>query len=239
VNVREPSVVGDAIEDFKRASHPITNPKSVTEAFHVQEYLAGAQGRSWGGAKYFGTKLLKLPSDLWLYQEVVTEIKPSLIIETGTFSGGSALYFAHLLDQLSHGRVITIDLQEIQPSYPRHHRIEYWTGMSSTSDIIAKNARLDAEIEGGPVMVVLDSLHTMEHVLAELDIYAPLVSGGSYLVVEDTNVGPNDAVFPEHGPGPGDALRAWLPSHPDFRVDEARSGKFAYSYHTWVRRRRT
>jgi len=87
-------------------------------------------------------------------------------------------------------------------------------------------------------MVVLDSLHTKEHVLAELDLYAPLVSGGSYLVVEDTNVGPNDMVFPEHGPGPGDALREWLPKHLDFKVDEARSAKFGYSYHTWLRRRR-
>jgi cephalosporin hydroxylase len=212
---------------------------SVTERFHVQEYNAASEGRSWGGAKYFGCKIWKLPSDLFVYQEIITEIKPSLIIETGTAFGGSALYFSHLLDQLSHGRVITIDIKEIQPSYPRHHRIEYWVGMSSTRDLIRNNVKLEVEQAGEPVMVILDSLHTKEHVLAELAIYAPLVSGGSYLVVEDTNVGPNDVVFPEHGPGPGDALREWLPKHPDFKIDVARSEKFGYSYHTWLRRMRT
>lgn len=219
---------------------------NVTDAFHVQEYNAAGEGRSWGGAKYFGCKIWKLPQDLHTYQEIITEIKPALIIETGTAFGGSALYFAHLLDQLSHGRVITIDIKEIQPSYPRHHRIDYWAGASSTDpfrwkDLQRSTQDLRPAIEpyGEPVMVILDSLHTKEHVLAELEIYAPLVTGGSYLVVEDTNVGPNDMVFPEHGPGPGDALREWLPKHPDFKIDEARAQKFGYSYHTWIRRRRT
>ena len=213
-------------------------PLSVTDAFHKQEYVAAAEGRSWGGARYFGTRIAKLPSDLHTYQEIVYEIKPALIIETGTFSGGSALYLAHLMDQLSRGSVISIDLQPIQPSYPRHPRIEYKAGRSSTDRFTADAARHWAEYSGEPVMVVLDSLHTKEHVLAELEIYAPLVSGGSYLVVEDTNVGPNDIVFPEHGLGPGDAVREWLPKHPDFKIDVARSEKFGYSYHTWIRRRR-
>ena len=208
------------------------------DAWHRREYNAASTGRSWGGAKYFGCKIWKLPSDLMLYSEIICEIKPALVIETGTAFGGSALFFAHHMDQLSHGRVISIDIQEIQPSYPRHHRIEYWVGMSSTRELIAKNAKLEVEQAGEPVMVVLDSLHTKGHVLAELEIYAPLVSGGSYLVVEDTNVGPNDVVFPEHGPGPGDALREWLPKHPDFKIDVARAEKFGYSYHTWLRRRR-
>jgi cephalosporin hydroxylase len=214
----------------------IETAKSVTDAFHVQEYNAAAQGRSWGSAKYFGVKCWKLPSDMWTYQEIITEIKPALIIETGTAFGGSALYYAHLLDQLSQGRVVSIDIQPLQPSYPRHSRINYLSGRSSTDPEIVRMVR--AYCDWAPVMVVLDSLHTAEHVCKELDIYAPLVSGGSYLVVEDTNVGPNDMVFPDHGPGPGDALREWLPKHPDFKVDVARSEKFGYSYHTWLRRRR-
>jgi cephalosporin hydroxylase len=217
----------------------IETAKSVTDQFHIQEYNAANQGRSWGGAKYFGVKIWKLPSDLMVYSEIICEIKPSLIIETGTAFGGSALFFAHHMDHLSHGSVISIDLKELQPSWPRHPRIEYKTGRSSTEKFVGQAARHWAEYEGEPVMVILDSLHTKEHVLAELEIYAPLVSGGSYLVVEDTNVGPNDMVFPEHGPGPGDALREWLPKHPDFKIDVARSEKFGYSYHTWLRRMRT
>lgn len=239
LNVREPSVVGDAVLDAQRILATKTTPHTVTEAFHVQEYMAGSQGRSWGGAKYFGVKCWKLPSDMWVYQEVITEIKPALIIETGTAFGGSALFFAHLMDHLSHGWVASIDIQHIQPSYPRHSRIGYVSGLSSTDSRVVRLIKAAAEFYGDPCMVVLDSLHTKEHVLAELDIYAPLVTGGSYLVVEDTNVGPNDVVFPEHGPGAGDAVREWLPKHPDFKVDEARSQKFAYSYHTWLRRRRT
>ena len=200
----------------------VQEDRDVVDAWHRREYNAGAEGRSLGATKYFGVKIMKLPSDLHLYQEVVTEIKPALIIETGTFSGGSALYFAHLMDHLSHGVVVSIDIQPIQPSYPRHFRIGYVSERSSTHEQVALLAREAAKFYGEPVMVVLDSLHTKDHVLAELDIYASLVSGGSYLVVEDTNVGPNDAVFPEHGPGPGDAVREWLPKHPDFKVDTAR-----------------
>jgi cephalosporin hydroxylase len=213
---------------------------TTTERFHIQEYNAASEGRSWGEAKYFGCKIWKLPQDLHTYQEVITEIKPSLVIETGTAFGGSALYFAHLMDQLSNGEVVSIDIKPIQPSYPRHHRIDYWAGTSSTGAAVKEFLlwRI-ARKRNDPVMVILDSLHTKEHVLAELEIYAPLVSGGSYLVVEDTNVGPNDVVFPEHGPGPGDALREWLPKHPDFKIDVARSEKFGYSYHTWLRRMRT
>jgi cephalosporin hydroxylase len=210
-------------------------PLSVTDAFHVQEYNAANEGRSWGGAKYFGCKIWKLPQDLHTYQEVITEIKPALIIETGTAFGGSALYFAHLLDQLSHGHVVTIDIKPLQPSYPRHSRIDYITDYSSVDAGVVREVKAWCQHNGEPVMVILDSLHTKDHVLAELDIYAPLVSGGSYLVVEDTNIN-GHPVFPEHGPGPQEALDEWLPKHPDFRIDEARATKFGYGYHSWLRR---
>jgi cephalosporin hydroxylase len=216
----------------------IETAKSVTDAFHVQEYDAANKGRSWGAAKYFGVKCWKLPSDMWLYQEILYEIKPALLIETGTAFGGSALYYAHLMDQLSHGRVLSIDIQPLQPSYPRHNRIDYFDDHSSTDPQVAVEVKHEAEFYGEPVMVVLDSLHTKEHVCKELDIYAPMVSGGSYLVVEDTNIF-GHPVFPEHGPGPQEALDEWLPKHPDFKIDVARSEKFGYSYHTWLRRRRT
>jgi cephalosporin hydroxylase len=217
---------------------------SVTDAFHVQEYEAGAKGRSWGAARYFGCKIWKLPSDLMTYSEIICEIKPALIIETGTAFGGSALFFAHHLDQLSHGRVLSIDIELMQPSWPRHHRIDYWAGLSST-EIDISALREQVGMAGEPCMVVLDSNHAAKHVLAELAMYAPLVSGGSYLVVEDTNLNghpiPSDWIGPpeNHGPGPSDALREWLPKHPDFKIDVARSEKFGYSYHTWLRRMRT
>src|SRR5438128_10420137 len=76
---------------------------------------------------WFGHHLLKCPLDLWLYQELLVRTRPDFVVETGTFRGGSALYFATLFDQLGHGRVITVDIQA-QPNCPTHPRIRYVAG---------------------------------------------------------------------------------------------------------------
>jgi cephalosporin hydroxylase len=216
----------------------VIEKRSLQDQWHIWEYEEAREGRSWGGAKYFGIKLWKRPAELQLYQETIYEVKPALIIETGTFNGGSALYFAHLLDQLSHGRVVTIDIAPFSSQYPKHHRIEYWGGASSTLIEPYAAASSAARVADGPVMVILDSDHAQAHVLEELKFYAPLVTPGSYLVVEDTNVN-GHPVFADHGPGPHEALAEWLPQNPDFRVDESKANKFGYSYNSWLRRMKT
>lgn len=166
--------------------------------------------------RWLGVKLQKSPLDLWTYQEMIWADRPSLIIETGTMHGGSALYLASVIDLIGEGRVLSIDIEKRDP-LPQHERIEYLSGRSSTDPSLLDEVREAAE--GKRVMAILDSDHSMGHVLAELDAYGPLVSAGCHLVVEDTDVN-GHPMFAEFGPGPWEALEAWLPHHPEFeRVD--------------------
>ena len=210
---------------------------NLIDDFHVAAYNAASEGRSWGGATYMGIKTWKWPGDMQLYQELVWELKPNIIIETGTAYGGSALYFAHLLDATSRGKMVSVDVNPVSNNYPRHPRIAYLGGYSSTSNQVVDEVDHLYDFHGSPTLVILDSDHAKDHVLAELKAYASFVPPGSWLVVEDTNIN-GHPVYPEFGPGPQEALDEWLPQHPDFKVDEARASKYLFSMHTWLRRRR-
>ena len=218
--------------------------KDVIDEFHRLAYNAAQDGRSWGGATFLGVKTWKWPCDLALYAEAVWEVKPHLIVETGTAFGGSALYFAHLMDAIGWGKVVSVDLNEVQGHYPKHPRIAYVGGKSSTSaDAVAEvrgyvNHHCEPRAGKGRCMVILDSDHARAHVLSELATYAKFVTPASYLVVEDTNVN-GHPVYPEHGPGPQEALDAWLPKQEDFRIDEGKATKYLFSMHTWLKRVRT
>src|SRR5690554_4382940 len=89
----------------------------VSKAFHIVYYGLGK--RTWMDTYWMGTPLLKCPLDLWIYQEIIYEIKPDVIIETGTHQGGSARFLAYLLDVVGKGRVITVDVKspEIEPPH--------------------------------------------------------------------------------------------------------------------------
>jgi cephalosporin hydroxylase len=211
--------------------------QQLIDDYHRLWYDESVRGLTWGNMTYFGYKLWKMPSDLFLYQHLIHLIRPALLIETGTAFGGSALYYAHLMDQIGIGRVLSIDLNEPSKTYPRHPRIEYFGGKSSTDDHIVRDVAKRVKWYGGPIIVSLDSSHAMEHVFGELNRYAPFVTPSSYLVVEDTNVN-GHPVFPSHGPGPQEALDKWLPRHPDFVPDERLRATMLFSMHTWLRRER-
>jgi cephalosporin hydroxylase len=190
-----------------------TKYRNLVEDFHRLWYQ---NPFTWGMTHWMGVPLLKCPTDLWTYQEVVVALQPSLIIETGTAFGGSALWFAHLLDLLGRGRVVTIDL-EPGDKVPAHPRIQYVRGSSIDPSIVAQ-VRTWAQDER--VMVVLDSDHSAEHVTAEMDAYGPMVTSGQFMVIEDTNInGRPVAIDWKGGPGPGPAVDAWLPQHPEFTRD--------------------
>jgi cephalosporin hydroxylase len=156
---------------------------------------------------------------LWIYQEIIHELRPDVIVETGTFNGGSALYMASLFDLLGGGRVITVDLDP-QPNLPTHPRINYVRGLSSTSpEAVSKVKAMIGD--DALVMVILDSDHSRDHVLDELRIYGQLVTPGQYLIVEDTNVN-GHPVFPEFGPGPTEALDLYLKETDLFEIDPTR-----------------
>src|SRR4051812_45845950 len=120
--------------------------------------------------------------DLWTTQETIAEVKPALLIETGTNRGGSALFYAHLMDLMGAGRVLTIDIVSLHEI--EHPRIEFVIG-SSTDDDVVERARAAAAEADGPVMVILDGLHDRGHVAKELELYGPLVTPGSYLLSQD------------------------------------------------------
>lgn len=169
---------------------------------------------------WMGVVIVKHPNDLFVYQEIIHETKPDLIVETGTFGGGSALYLAHLCDLLDHGRVLSIDLVTDR-QLPVHPRIDYLLGMSSTAPEVISHVAKHAE--GKRTMVVLDSAHNAKHVTEELNLYAPFVSKGCYLIVEDSNV---DGYFlgagDIDGEGPAEALKRWQPVNKGFEVDRSR-----------------
>lgn len=189
---------------------------SVVDWFHGLFYRSAA--RTWNNTRWLGVRVTKCPLDLWIYQELIAELRPDLIVETGTFEGGSAFYLASCMDLVQHGRLITVDVED-QPNRPEHPRITYLAGSSVDPDVL-EVVRREAS-EASSVLVILDSDHSRDHVLAELQLYSPLVTPGSYLIVEDTNLN-GHPVVPDWGPGPFEAVEAFLAERPPFRRDLSR-----------------
>ncbi len=190
----------------------------VVDRFTEVYYDGALFGETRADTHWLGVRTDKNPLDLWIYQELLHELRPDLIVETGTAFGGSALYLASICDLLGHGRVVTVDIIE-QEGRPEHPRIEYLTGSSIAPELVEEVRRRTQP--GGTTMVVLDSDHKRNHVLEELRLYAPLVTPGSYLVVEDTILN-GHPVSPEFGPGPMEAVEAFLASNDEFGVDRRR-----------------
>ncbi len=196
--------------------------------FHVLSYDHGALDDTY----WFGVPIQKSPLDCWIYQEILFEQRPDLIVETGTYLGGSALFFAHLCDLLGHGEVVTIDLQ--RRGRIEHPRVTQLEGDALSEEILAAVRRRAGLAQR--VMVVLDDDHSADHVLRELRAYGGFVSRGGYMVVEDTNVN-GHPVMSGHGPGPGEAVGEFLRETNEFSVDRARE-KFLLTYFPggWLRK---
>ncbi len=163
---------------------------------------------------WFGYRLTKCPLDLWIYQELLVRTRPDVVVETGTYQGGSALYLAMIMDHLGHGRVMTIDI-EPRPGLPEHPRISYVVG-SSVDGAIVDQVRTAVGTQRA--MVVLDSDHRAAHVYDEMTAYSPLVHTGDYLIVEDTNLN-GHPVWPHFGPGPWEAVDRFLSESDEFEID--------------------
>ncbi len=189
-----------------------TYRKVVVDQFHWVYYNSP---ETWLTTNWMGIPTQKCPLDMWIYQEIIFDAKPDLLIETGTAYGGSALFFATLMDAIGHGHVATVDVLDV-PGRPQHPRITYINGSSTSEDSLATLQRI---AEGaGSVMVILDSDHSRDHVAKELLLYCDLVTPGNYLVVEDSNVN-GHPVNRTHGPGPMEALEEFLATNNDFYID--------------------
>src|SRR4029079_1411857 len=106
---------------------------SCIDQFHALYYAS--RGQTWGNTFWLGHRVLKCPLDLWIYQEILHELRPDLIVETGTYLGGSALFLASICDLLGHGEILTIDL-DWREGRPQHPRITYLTGPSTSRAIL-------------------------------------------------------------------------------------------------------
>jgi cephalosporin hydroxylase len=174
---------------------------------------------------YFGLRMPTSPLDMAIYAEVVHALRPGLVVETSTCDGASALYFAHLLDQLGAGLVLSIDLARPTADYPRHPRVAYLSGRSPIAESTLMEVERRVRRGQEPVLIVLVSDHSRFKVAAELRAYADLVTPGSYLVVEHTAA-----------EGPREAVEDWLATRDDYRVDGTLGEKFLVSFNTWLRR---
>lgn len=187
---------------------------------------------------WMGRPIIQTPVDMMAMQELIWQVKPQAIIETGVAHGGSLLFYASLLELLGEGEVVGIDIdirahnRQAIEEHPMSKRLHLIQGSSTSAEVVEQ---VRARVAGKQrVMVCLDSNHTEEHVLAELEAYAGLVTKGSYLVVFDSIVEdlPRD-FFADRpwnvGDNPKTAVHKWLPEHPEFLIDRDFESKLLLS----------
>lgn len=214
-----------AVESPAKAKLTEEMADAVINNFHHLLYSGGV----WTRTFWRGYPVTKLPSDLFVYQELIHAVKPDYIVEAGTAHGGSAIFFADMLELEGHGEVITIDVN-FRPNRPNHHRIKY-----IIADSIDAFAEVESIVSGKRVIVSLDSDHQKNHVLREMEAYAPLAT--EYLVVEDTNLG-HPIEVSGIDEGPMEAVAEFLETHKEFEIDHA-AHKFLVTFNPngWLRRR--
>ena len=176
---------------------------------------------------WLGRPIIQLPEDLLMVQEVIWRVQPEVIVETGVAHGGSSVFYASMLELLGRGRVLSIDV-EIRPhnrsaldEHPLRKRITLIEGSSTASETVDQVRSLIKPDE--KVMVMLDSDHRKDHVLKELELYAPLVSPGSYMVVADgvmTELSDVLGAKPSFASdNPKVAVHEFLRQHAEFEID--------------------
>ena len=188
---------------------------------------------------WMGRPIIQYPQDMIAMQEIIWEIKPDYIIETGIAHGGSLIYYASLLELIGHGEVIGIDIdirehnrKEIE-AHPMMKRIKMLQGSSIDKTNVEEIKNLVGDNK--KIIVCLDSNHTHEHVMSELELYSPFVSTGSYLVVFDTIVEDlPEGYFSQKRPwgisnNPKTAVQQFLKENDNFVVDEQIDNKLLIS----------
>ncbi|MFM2008469.1 MAG: hypothetical protein RIR02_419 [Pseudomonadota bacterium] len=203
---------------------------------------------------FLGRPIIQYPQDMVAMQELIWKVKPDLIIETGIAHGGSLIMSASMMALLdmceaietgsvldpkkSKRKVLGLDIdirqhnREAIEAHPMSSRIQMIQGSSISPEVIEQVKSVAKNYHR--VMVCLDSNHTHDHVLAELEAYAPLTSVGSYCVVMDTAIEdmPNE-MFPDRPWGPGDnpktAVWEYLKIHPEFQIDKSIDHKLLIS----------
>ena len=210
-----------------------------------QAWFAAAQNHQYSyHFEWLGRPIIQYPQDILAMQEIIWQVKPDLIIEAGIAHGGSLIFSASMLELGAacggpqNAKVLGIDIdirahnREAILAHSMYKRISMLQGSSTDPNMIAA-----VKSYAGPyknILVCLDSNHTHEHVLAELEAYAPLVTSGSYCVVFDTVIEymPEEASADRpwgKGNNPMTAVDVFLKDHPEFEIDEMMDAKLMIS----------
>jgi cephalosporin hydroxylase len=228
----------DTIEEFKQERRKAIERmsqdeelkrKSLDWMLHADKYKY-TYNYTW-----LGRSIIKFPNDIVVMQEIIWDVKPDLIIETGIAHGGSIIFSASMLELIGgDGQVVGVDIdirkynrREIE-KHPMYKRITMFEGDCVSEEMISEIRKIAKNKK--KVMVFLDSNHTHKHVLKELELYAPLVTVGSYLVLPDTFI----EYFPKGyysnrpwdvGNNPLTALREFLSKNGNFVIDKEKVNK--------------
>ena len=192
---------------LKPETSEVRGQGKLIDDFHNLVY----DSQDWDRMKWLGVHAEQNPNDVWSCQQIFFETKPDFVVEAGTNNGGGALVWATLLSVINRdAKVLTIDIADKHQAARQvplfQEKVEFFLG-SSTSEQVFKAIR--ARVQDKKVVVILDSNHTKDHVLAEMRLYGDLVSVGSYMLVQDTNINGHPA-FPSYGPGPWEAVEAFM-----------------------------
>ena len=189
---------------------------------------------------WMGRPIIAFPQDMIAMQEIIWEVKPDLIIETGVAHGGSIVYYASLLELIGEdGLVVGIDIdirkhnRDLIEGHPMMKRIQLIEGSSVSKEVVEQVEKIAKSKK--TIMVCLDSNHTHEHVLEELKSYAQLTTVGSYCVVFDTAVEDTPADWDwgtrpwGKGNNPKTAVWEYLKGHPEFEINKSIDNKLLIS----------
>ena len=230
------------MEVVERLAENARNAKLVSTAHDFIE--ASTAPKYSYNFSWLGRPIIQYPQDIVAVQEVIWSVQPDLIIETGIAHGGSLILSASLLELNAacggpkDAKVVGVDIEirshnrRAIEAHPMAKRITMIEGSSIAPEVIAE---VKGHTKGRQrVLVFLDSMHTHDHVLKELDAYAPLTTVGSYCVVFDTIIDDlPDGTYPDRPWGPGNnpksAVREYLRTHPEFVIDESFDHKLLIS----------
>ena len=193
---------------------------SITGADWVGQTLATLLARD--EVKWMGITANRNPLDAWVYQQIIWENRPEIIIELGAYQGGTTLFLADMLDLVSRrnpscqGEVIAVDINEECFQVGFYPRVNFIRGDTADENVFA---RVKGLCVGKKVMLIHDASHVKDDVLRDMEIWSSIVSPGQYLVVEDGIVDLIDGVWGHFDAGPMSAVSEFLERHPEFELD--------------------
>ncbi|MCB0976566.1 MAG: class I SAM-dependent methyltransferase [Acidimicrobiales bacterium] len=199
-----------------------TEPTPLPQELRVDFVDAVYRTLPWTGTTWLGEPIEVAPTDLLAYQEILTRVRPDVVVVTGDATPGRTAFLASMCDLLDHGRVVTVGAGESPVDHPRV------THVSGAPHDDATATKVRDLTDGGSAVVILGSLTDRTKTAKEFELYSPLVPVGSYVVVADTVVNGNP-VWTGFGPGPAEALKQILTRHGEFVVDPSME-KYSLSF---------